>query len=228
MKSIRVIIRNRLGLHARPSMALTDLANTFECDIVVRADGRTANAKSVMDLFSKLQAAKGAEIVIEANGPNEEQAILAMQDLVSRRFDEVPLILVGGCGSVGEALCEMLEHAGVNVTIIDRDDQVIRAQTARKRKAVLGDITDRRVLLDLAQADMADALILTVRDITTAEEACAQVRRVAPSIFIAACVETSEAARRIVAEADYVTSGQLAVAASLRDAVIAGVGISGA
>ncbi len=92
----------------------------------------------------------------------------------------------------------------------------------------MGDITDGGVL-DLAQAMLADALILTVRDIETAEKACGQqVRLISPSIFIAACVETVEAAPRIVAAADHLTIGQIVMAASLRDALIAGVGIRGA
>lgn len=88
MKEIEIIIQNEYGLHARPASLLANLASQFECDILIIKDGKEVNAKSIMNLLL-LAAGKDTRIKISANGPDEEDAVQAIQELiVVRKFDE--------------------------------------------------------------------------------------------------------------------------------------------
>ena len=83
----RVTIRNKLGLHARPAMSFVDTANGFKCDIRVTKDGQAVDGKSIMQLMM-LAATAGSELLIEAQGPDAEQAVDALVKLVDGKFDE--------------------------------------------------------------------------------------------------------------------------------------------
>ena len=85
--SAEVVIRNKLGMHARPAMAFVDTASTFHADIQVDKSGQTVDGKSIMQLMM-LAATEGTELRITADGSDAEQAVQALQDLVDRRFDE--------------------------------------------------------------------------------------------------------------------------------------------
>ncbi len=78
---------NRLGLHARASAKLTQLAGQFKSEVWLSRNGRRVNAKSIMGVMM-LAAAKGAMISIEVDGPDEEQAMSALVQLISDRFGE--------------------------------------------------------------------------------------------------------------------------------------------
>jgi phosphocarrier protein HPr len=80
-------ISNRLGLHARPSAKLTQLATTFRSEIWLERQGRRVNAKSIMGVMM-LAAAQGAKLTIEAEGEDGEQAVLAIVELINGRFGE--------------------------------------------------------------------------------------------------------------------------------------------
>jgi phosphocarrier protein HPr len=80
-------IVNRLGLHARASAKLTQLAGQFKSEVWLSRNGRRVNAKSIMGVMM-LAAAKGAMICIEVDGPDEEQAMSALVQLISDRFGE--------------------------------------------------------------------------------------------------------------------------------------------
>jgi phosphocarrier protein HPr len=82
-----VEIINKLGLHARASAKLTQVAGRFGADVWLSRNGRRVNAKSIMGVMM-LAAAKGSTIVIETDGPDEAEAMQAVQDLVANRFDE--------------------------------------------------------------------------------------------------------------------------------------------
>jgi phosphocarrier protein HPr len=82
-----VTILNRLGLHARPAMALVDTANSFAADIRVSKGAQTVDAKSIMQVMM-LAATKGTQLNIEATGPDAEDALAAIKALVERKFDE--------------------------------------------------------------------------------------------------------------------------------------------
>jgi phosphocarrier protein len=80
-------IINKLGLHARASAKLTQVAGQFKSGVWVSRNGRKVNAKSIMGVMM-LAAAKGSKIGIETDGPDEEQAMCALQALIADRFGE--------------------------------------------------------------------------------------------------------------------------------------------
>ena len=80
-------IINKLGLHARASAKLTQLAAKYESDVQITRNGRKVNAKSIMGVMM-LAAGKGSKIVVEISGPDEEQAMEAIAKLVSDYFGE--------------------------------------------------------------------------------------------------------------------------------------------
>jgi phosphocarrier protein len=80
-------ITNKLGLHARASAKLTQLAGTFASEVWVSREGRRVNAKSIMGVMM-LAAAKGAVIAIETSGADEEAAMAALVRLVGDKFGE--------------------------------------------------------------------------------------------------------------------------------------------
>ena len=82
-----VEIINKLGLHARASAKLTQTAGLFKSDVWLSRNGRRVNAKSIMGVMM-LAAAKGSTIVIETDGPDELEAMQALETLVANRFDE--------------------------------------------------------------------------------------------------------------------------------------------
>ena len=80
-------IVNKLGLHARASAKLTQLAGQFKSNIWVARNGKRVNAKSIMGVMM-LAAAKGSSIVIETDGPDEEAAMDALTGLIAGLFGE--------------------------------------------------------------------------------------------------------------------------------------------
>ena len=80
-------ICNTRGLHARASAKFVKTASGFEADIRVTRDGVTVNALSIMGLLM-LGAGNGCTIDIVAEGEDAQDAIDALMDLVTRRFDE--------------------------------------------------------------------------------------------------------------------------------------------
>ena len=82
-----VEIINKLGLHARASAKLTQVAGQFQAAIWVSRSGRRVNAKSIMGVMM-LAAAKGSIVVIETDGPDEGEAMSAVTGLIAARFEE--------------------------------------------------------------------------------------------------------------------------------------------
>ena len=80
-------IINKLGLHARASAKLTQLASGFPCEVWLERNGRRVNAKSIMGVMM-LAAAKGSSITIDTQGEQADEALQAIQDLVADRFGE--------------------------------------------------------------------------------------------------------------------------------------------
>ena len=87
MISRNVTIINRLGLHARAATRLVNCASEYASEIIVKRGTRSVNGKSIMGILT-LAAATGAELTIEANGADEEQALDAVVRLISDRFGE--------------------------------------------------------------------------------------------------------------------------------------------
>lgn len=82
-----VTIVNRLGLHARAAARLVTLASKFESEVRVRKDAREVSGKSIMGVMM-LAAAKDSTITLIAEGPDQQQALDALEALIADRFDE--------------------------------------------------------------------------------------------------------------------------------------------
>ena len=80
-------IVNKLGLHARASAKLTQLAAQHVSEVWLSRNGRRVNAKSIMGVMM-LAAAKGSRITIETDGADEEAAMQALLALIADRFGE--------------------------------------------------------------------------------------------------------------------------------------------
>ncbi len=81
------LIINKLGLHARASAKLTQLASQYPCEVWLSRNGRRINAKSIMGVMM-LAAAKGSTITIETNGEKEQEAMSALIALINDYFGE--------------------------------------------------------------------------------------------------------------------------------------------
>lgn len=78
---------NRLGLHARAASRLVQAAAAHPCAVWVTRDERRVNAKSIMGVLM-LAAPMGTELVIECDGPGEQEACDAIEALIADRFGE--------------------------------------------------------------------------------------------------------------------------------------------
>jgi phosphocarrier protein HPr len=80
-------IINRLGLHARPAAEFVKLASKFKADIFVTKNDRMVNGKSIMGVMT-LAAECGSELMIRANGEDEQQALEHLMKLIEEKFYE--------------------------------------------------------------------------------------------------------------------------------------------
>ena len=88
MQQQEVEIINKLGLHARASSKLTQLASQFQCEVWITRNQRRVNAKSIMGVMM-LAAGKGSKITIEtSNAPDEETAMSALVALIADKSGE--------------------------------------------------------------------------------------------------------------------------------------------
>ena len=87
MQQREVMIINKLGLHARASAKLTQLASKFKCEVMLSRNNRRVNAKSIMGVMM-LAASKGTTIAVETNGEDEAEAMQALLNLINDCFGE--------------------------------------------------------------------------------------------------------------------------------------------
>jgi phosphocarrier protein len=80
-------IINKLGLHARASAKLTQLAAKYKSEVWMTRNKRRVNAKSIMGVMM-LAAGKGAVVSLEIDGPDEQECFNALQQLIQARFGE--------------------------------------------------------------------------------------------------------------------------------------------
>jgi phosphocarrier protein len=80
-------IRNKMGLHARPSAMFVELASRYDADVYITKDGMEVNGKSIMGLLM-LAAERGSEIILKTVGKQEKEAFQALSDLLNGKFDE--------------------------------------------------------------------------------------------------------------------------------------------
>jgi len=87
MPRAEALIVNKLGLHARASAKLTQLASGFKSEVWLSRNGRRVNAKSIMGVMM-LAAGKGATITVQTEGADAEEALAAIRTLIANKFDE--------------------------------------------------------------------------------------------------------------------------------------------
>ena len=82
-----ILVKNKLGLHARAANKLIDVTNRFSSSIKVRHEGPSVDGKSIMAVMM-LAAPKGSELVFTVDGEDEQQAIKDIQALFDDLFGE--------------------------------------------------------------------------------------------------------------------------------------------
>lgn len=83
----QIEIINKLGLHARAAAKFVTLATGFESEVQLSHNGNQVNGKSIMGVMM-LAAAKGAQLELLIEGPDEQEAAEKLCELVANRFDE--------------------------------------------------------------------------------------------------------------------------------------------
>jgi len=87
MPKTEVAVINKLGLHARASAKLAQLANRFASEVWLERNDRRVSAKSVMGLMM-LAATRGTTLTIETEGKDADEAMSRIVELIANRFDE--------------------------------------------------------------------------------------------------------------------------------------------
>ena len=84
-RSVQIVNKN--GLHARPAAEIVKVASKFQSDITMVRDDLEVNGKSIMGVMM-LAAEFGSTLLVRANGPDADQAVSAIAELVERKFGE--------------------------------------------------------------------------------------------------------------------------------------------
>ncbi len=83
----KVVIRNKLGLHARAAVKFVNLANRFSSSVKIEKDGNEIDGKSILGILT-LAAVQGAQITIKVSGDDEQNALEALVGLINDKFQE--------------------------------------------------------------------------------------------------------------------------------------------
>ena len=83
----KIIVQNRAGLHARPSSLIVQTANKFQSNIMFEKEHVTVNAKSIMGVMT-MAAGYQTELTVSADGLDEAEAIAALEQLFTAKFEE--------------------------------------------------------------------------------------------------------------------------------------------
>jgi phosphocarrier protein len=81
------IIRNELGLHARAAAKMVQVARQFRSELRLVKDGAQVDGKSILDVLS-LSCPRGTEVVLLALGPDAQEALRAVGELIEQGFGE--------------------------------------------------------------------------------------------------------------------------------------------
>jgi phosphocarrier protein len=87
MPRVEAEIINKLGLHARASAKLCQLAGSFPCEVWMERGTRRINAKSIMGVMM-LAAGKGSTVMIDTEGERDEEAMRALLKMIADKFGE--------------------------------------------------------------------------------------------------------------------------------------------
>ncbi len=82
-----VVIKNTLGIHARPATAFVRLASKYKSKVEVIKDGYVADGKSILDILA-LGAERGSKILLRVEGEDEDEAFKALKDLLEHGIRE--------------------------------------------------------------------------------------------------------------------------------------------
>jgi phosphocarrier protein len=85
-RTVRIVNKN--GLHARPAAEIVKLASRYQSEITLVREDLEVNGKSIMGVMM-LAAEFGSSLVLRAAGPDAEQAVSALSDLIARKFGEI-------------------------------------------------------------------------------------------------------------------------------------------
>ncbi len=83
----KLIIQNKYGLHARPAVEFVQIASKYDADITISKDGVEVNGKSMMGVLM-LAADKGSEVILKAEGKDEDELMEALSELLMKQSDE--------------------------------------------------------------------------------------------------------------------------------------------
>ena len=83
----KITVKNKLGLHARPAALIVTTASKFQSEFFISKDGMRINGKSIMGVMM-LAAEMGSELTLELDGPDEEEALQAIIDIIDSKFGE--------------------------------------------------------------------------------------------------------------------------------------------
>ncbi|MBF8281120.1 MAG: phosphotransferase system HPr (HPr) family protein [Anaerolineales bacterium] len=87
MPEVKLTIRNKVGLHARPAVLFVQAAQGFQSDVRVIKDGKEGNAKSFKSVLA-LAVNQNDEVVVRAEGADADAALAALIKLVEDNFGE--------------------------------------------------------------------------------------------------------------------------------------------
>ena len=87
VKNKKIVISNKLGLHARAAAKFVRIAAGFQSEIMINSGNNKVSGKSIMGIMM-LAAGKGTEINLVTIGPDEDEAMTALENLIINRFGE--------------------------------------------------------------------------------------------------------------------------------------------
>jgi Phosphotransferase System HPr (HPr) Family len=87
MTSYTIRIQNKIGLHARPAVLLIETAKKYSCRLMITKDGKTTDLHSMISLLC-MQIKMGDEVIISADGENENEAVQELVELINLKFGE--------------------------------------------------------------------------------------------------------------------------------------------
>lgn len=87
MPEITLTVKHEAGLHARPASLFVQTAKRFQSDVKVKHGEREANAKSILNVLT-LGAVQGAVVTIRAEGEDAQEALDALEELITSNFGE--------------------------------------------------------------------------------------------------------------------------------------------
>ena len=87
VKHKKIVISNKLGLHARAAAKFVRIAAGYQSEVMINLGNQEVSGKSIMGIMM-LAAGKGTEINLVTVGPDEEEALIALENLILNRFGE--------------------------------------------------------------------------------------------------------------------------------------------